>query len=89
MGRAPRECGVRHAKVSRVAFHPGALVVAAGYDDGCILLIRLTDASELLVRRASLEARNEASVTALAWDAKGKRLAFGTEGGAAGILTLP
>lgn len=89
MGRAPRECGVRHAKVSRVAFHPGALVVAAGYDDGCILLIRLTDASELLVRRASLEARNGASVTALAWDAKGKRLAFGTEGGAAGILTLP
>ncbi|APF38351.1 WD40 repeat domain-containing protein [Chelatococcus daeguensis] len=89
MGRAPRECGVRHAKVSRVAFHPGALVVAAGYEDGCILLIRLTDATELLVRRASVEAQEDAAVTALAWDAKGKRLAFGTAAGAAGILTLP
>jgi WD40 repeat protein len=86
MGKAPRECGVRPAKVSRVAFHPKALVVAAGYEDGCILLCRMTDASELLVRRAD---RLNGPVTAFAWDAAGRRLAFGTEGGAAGLLTLP
>ena len=28
----------------RVAFHPNAFVLAVGYEDGCILLIRLTDA---------------------------------------------
>ena len=52
MGKAPRECGVRPAKVSRVAFHPNTYVLAVGYEDGCILLIRLNDASELLVRPA-------------------------------------
>ncbi|MDR6869073.1 WD40 repeat protein [Bosea sp. BE125] len=84
-GKAPRECGARHAKVTRVAFHPKALVLAVGYDDGCILMIRLTDASELLVRPAI----KGSGVTAFAWDKLGKRLAFGTEDGVAGVLTLP
>ena len=86
MGKAPRECGVRAAKVSRVAFHPKALVLAIGYEDGCVLLCRLTDASELLVRRAGRRLRHH---RALAWDASGAQLAFGAEDGAAGILTLP
>jgi WD40 repeat protein len=85
MGKPPRECGVRPAKVSRVAFHPKASVLAAGYEDGCILLIRLNDASELQVRRPA----KGSGITAMAWDAKGRRLAFGCEDGQAGILTLP
>lgn len=84
-GKAPRECGARHAKVTRVAFHPRALVLAVGYDDGCILMIRLTDASELLVR---VPARGS-GISALAWDKAGKRLGFGAEDGQAGVLTLP
>ncbi|PZU90558.1 MAG: hypothetical protein DI527_14465 [Chelatococcus sp.] len=84
-GKAPRECGARHAKVTRVAFHPRALVLAVGYDDGCILLIRLTDASELLVRPAL----RDSGITAFAWDKAGKKLAFGTQDGVAGVLTLP
>jgi WD40 repeat protein len=84
-GKAPRECGARHARVTRVAFHPKALVLAVGYDDGCILLIRLTDASELLVRPPL----RDSGITSFAWDKLGKRLAFGTEDGAAGVLTLP
>ncbi|MBB3809316.1 WD40 repeat domain-containing protein [Pseudochelatococcus contaminans] len=84
MGKAPRECGVRSAVVTRVAFHPGALVLAAGYADGAILMIRLTDAAELLVRSPDTSV-----VSALAWDAKGSKLAFGTDNGNAGILTLP
>ena len=85
MGKQPRECGVRPAKVSRVAFHPNASVLAVAYEDGCILLIRLTDASELLVRPTV----RGSGVSALAWDSGGKRLAFGCEDGQAGILTLP
>jgi len=84
-GKAPRECGARHAKVTRVAFHPKTLVLAVGYDDGCILMIRLVDASELLVRAA----QRGSGITAFAWDKAGKRLAFGAEDGAAGVLTLP
>ncbi len=84
-GKAPHECGVRPARVTRVAFHPRSLVLAVGYEDGCILLVRLNDAAELLVRPAV----KGSGVTALAWDAKGARLAFGCGDGQAGILTLP
>lgn len=84
-GKAPRECGVRPAKVSFVAFHPNVYVLAVGYEDGCILMIRLTDASELLVRPTV----PDSGITAMAWDKAGRRLAFGCGDGQAGILTLP
>ena len=83
-GKAPRECGVRPARVSRVAFHPNVNVLAVGYEDGCVLLIRLEDASELMVRRPS----EGSAITALAWDAKGAHLAFGSRDGQAGTLAL-
>ena len=86
MGRGPRECGVRPTRVSRVAFHPSQLVLAIGYEDGWILLCRLNDASEIFVRG---DRDSKDAVTALSWDAQGKRLAFGTKDGAAGVLDLP
>jgi len=86
MGKAPRECGVRRARVTAVACHPKALVTAIGYDDGCVLMCRLTDTAELLVRRASAFT---GAISALAWNRVGARLAFGTAGGAAGWLDLP
>jgi hypothetical protein len=86
MGKAPRECGVRAAKVSQVAFHPRTLVVAVGYEDGFILLCRLADAAEILVREPR---PGDGAITALAWDAIGARLAFGLDSGGAGLLTLP
>lgn len=85
MGKAPRECGVRTSRVSRVAFHPKSYVLAVGYEDGFVMLIRLADGAELLVRPAT----KSAPVTALAWDARGDHLAFGCADGAAGLLTLP
>lgn len=84
-GKAPRECGVRHARVTRVAFHPNVNVLAVGYEDGCVLLVRFDDGAELLVRRAV----RDSAVTALAWNRTGGRLAFGCRDGAAGTLTLP
>jgi len=88
MGQAPRECGVRaEVQVTRVAFHPKTLVVAVGYEDGVVLLCRITDAAEILVRRPGEGAKTK--IAALAWDALGTRLAFGAENGDAGVLTLP
>ena len=84
MGKAPRECGVRAAKVTRVAFHPKALVLAIGYEDGCVLLCRLTDASELLVRSRPPARHHGAGL-----GRDRRKLAFGAEDGAAGVLTLP
>ena len=84
MGKAPRECGVRDARVTKVAFHPRALVVAIGYADGLVLLCRLMDAAEILVRPPG-----GGQVSALAWNASGARLLFGLETGEAGLLNLP
>ncbi len=86
MGKAPRECGVRNARVTQVAFHPRALVVAIGYSDGFILLCRLGDGAELRVRA---NGAGEGAVTALQWQPNGARLIFGLETGQAGLLTLP
>jgi len=96
MGKPPRECGVRPVKVSQVAFHPRSLVLAVGYEDGWVLMVRLDDGAELLVR-AGLEAgiadgeapREKPIVSALSWDKEGRRLLYGLETGEVGVLTLP
>jgi WD40 repeat protein len=85
MGKAPKELGVRPAKVSRVAAHPRAAVVALAYEDGCILIARISDGAEILAR----EPGPGGAVSALGWDRAGARLAFGTEDGAAGTIALP
>ena len=83
-GKAPRECGIRHARVTRVAFHPNVNVLGVGYEDGCVLLVRFEDGAELLVRRAAIDS----GITALAWDRTGANLAFGAADGQAGLLRL-
>ena len=89
MGQAPRECGVLvDVPVTRVAFHPGAMVVAIGYENGLVMLARISDGSEILVRHPA-ENSDRARISALAWDESGARLAFGAENGEAGLLTLP
>src|ERR1700744_3090656 len=71
------------ARVQIVACHPTQAIFAAGYGDGTVLMVRLTDGAEILVRR-----NGEAAVAALAWNAKGTLLAFVTEDGEAGLLSL-
>ncbi len=82
-GKQPLQLGAREVLVARVACHPREEVVAVGYQDGMILAVRFADAEEALMRRPG-----EGPVTALAWDTAGRRLAFGTEEGAAGLVNL-
>lgn len=86
MNKQPRELAARKAKVARVACNQKALLLAIGFEDGWILLVRLNDGSEMLVRRPD---DDRSPITALAWSSDGARLMFGTEGGEAGVLTLP
>ena len=83
MGRQPLQLGAREELVTRVACHPSEEIVAVGYADGMILAIRFADAEEALLRRAG-----EGKVSALGWDRDGRRLAFGTEEGAAGVVSI-
>lgn len=83
MGKRPLELGPRQELVTRVAAHPLEEIAALGYEDGMILLVRLSDGEEVLLRRPDGN-----PVSALGWDASGLELAFGTEAGTAGVVDL-
>ena len=83
MGKQPRLLAPSQHRIDAVACHPTQDIVAAGYGDGMVLLVRIEDGAEILAKRPG-----EAPVTALAWSADGTLLAFGTESGEAGIVDL-
>jgi WD40 repeat protein len=83
MGKEPAMLAPLQARVTTVACHPKQDILAAGYSDGTILMVRLNDGAEILVRR-----NGTAPVAALAWNSKGTLLAFAAEDGDAGLLPL-
>jgi len=83
MRKQPRMLAASEARVTAVACHPRQPVLAAGYADGAVLLIRLDDGALIRARDSDAQA-----VSALGWDASGQLLAFGTEEGSAGVLRL-
>jgi WD40 repeat protein len=83
MGKPPLQLGAREVLVTRVACHPREEMVAVGYQDGMILAVRFADAEEALLRRPG-----GGPVSAMAWDEAGGHLAFGTESGAGGLVSL-
>jgi WD40 repeat protein len=83
MGKAPRMLAPYPARAVIVSCHPKEPVVAAGYADGLLLLVRIEDGAEILAKKPGA-----APVTALGWRADGVALAFGTEDGEAGVIDL-
>ena len=83
MGKEPAMLAPLQARVTTVACHPRQDIFAAGYSDGTVLMVRMTDGAEILVRRNAA-----APVAALAWNSKGTLLAFAAEDGDAGLLSL-
>jgi WD40 repeat protein len=83
MGKEPAMLAPLQARAAVVACHPRQGVLAVGYSDGTILMVRLEDGAEILVR-----ANGTPAVSALAFNAKGTLLAFADEEGNAGLLQL-
>ncbi len=83
MGKTPRLLTPSGHRIDVVACHPGTDVVAAGYNNGLVLLARIGDGAEILAKKPG-----EAPVTALTWSADGRLFAWGTERGEAGIIDL-
>jgi len=82
MGRQQRVLAPSEARVTTVAAHPKQPVVAAGYGDGTVWLVRIDDGALISARQA-----DGSAITALGWDNSGHVLGFGTDKDA-GILTL-
>jgi WD40 repeat protein len=83
MGKEPAMLAPLQARVAAVACHPKQDILATGYSDGTVLMVRMADGAEILVRR-----NGTTPVAALAWNAKGTQLAFAAEDGDAGLLEL-
>ena len=84
MGKAPKELGaIGRILATQVACHPEEDVVAIGYENGMVIAVRIEDDKEALLRREGAGA-----ISSLNWDDAGKRLAFGTEAGEAGVIDL-
>ncbi len=83
MGKEPTMLAPLQARVSAVACHPKQDILATGYSDGTVLMVRLNDGAEILVRRNGGDA-----VSGLAWNPAGTTLAFVAENGEAGLLDL-
>ncbi len=84
MGKAPTElAGGDEVMCSAVACHPQHEVVAAGFGDGLVLITEVASGKVVPVAPP-----RGSAVSALAWDAAGARLAFGTEAGFAGFVDL-
>jgi len=83
MGKQPKMFAAFAVRVTAIACHPKQEVVAVGYADGTVLLVRIDDGAEVLAKKPG-----DAPVAALGWDAAGSLLAWGTEGGEAGVIDL-
>jgi hypothetical protein len=83
MGKQPAMLAPLQARATVVACHPKQDVLAVGYEDGTVLMVRMEDGAEILVRR-----NGTPPVAALAWNARGTLLAFADETGDGGLLTL-
>jgi WD40 repeat protein len=83
MGKQPLMLAPSDRRVTVVACHPNQDIVAAGFDNGLILLVRIGDGAEIIARTPA-----SGPVSALAWNTVGSLLAFGTEAGQAGIVNL-
>ena len=70
--------------VERVAAHPSRDLIAVGYANGQVGVMRLGQRDELLVRQDG-----GGAVTALAWSGDGEHLALGTADGLAAVVGFP
>ena len=84
MGKAPIElAGGDGIVCTRVAAHPQQEMVAGGFADGLVVLSEVSSSRVLPIAPPA-----NGPVSALAWNADGGQLAFGTEKGFAAIIDL-
>ena len=81
----PVECGIASkTPVTCVGAHPRQPLIAAGYHNGAVLLCQPGSGEGLFVKGSG-----GGAVNALSWSGDGDRLAFGTQEGMLGWLSLP
>jgi WD40 repeat protein len=84
MGKAPIEMPPENnAFTTTVACHPNRNIIAAGYEDGRVLMFRLEDQADIAVADAT-----DTAVCSLAFSGDGNSIAFARTDGSAGTLSI-
>lgn len=86
-GERPSSVVTGHAGfvlVETVAMHPERPLVAAGYDDGRLVVAKIGQGDELIVKSPG-----RGAVQVLRWSRDGQHLAVGTRDGEAAVVTFP
>lgn len=83
LARMPLLFAPHRELVAAVACHPRKDIIAVGYEDGLLLLVRFPDGAEIVLKRP-----NANEVTALRWSNSGEHLAIGLDNGQCSIITF-
>lgn len=83
LARMPLLLAPYNSPVAAVACHPAQNIVAVGYADGMVLLVRIPDGAEIL-----LKAPDRSSIAAMRWSRSGKRLGVASENGECRVIAL-
>jgi WD40 repeat protein len=81
IGQRPMQAGARECAVTAVAFHPSADLVAIGYGDGAITIVRWADEMMMVVRPP-----DGRPIEQLLWAPDSSWLAFGADEGITGVV---
>jgi WD40 repeat protein len=69
--------------VTAVAYHPLDSIAAVGYADGLVLLVRLTDGAEIMLKQGGA-----AAISGIRWNRRGDALAIGAKDGQGRLLAI-
>jgi len=79
----PRLLAPYSASVTTVAHHPSEPIAAVGYQDGMVLLVRLRDGAEIILKQGGVGA-----ISGINWNHRGNGLAVGGEDGDARLFAI-
>lgn len=79
----PRLFAPYSALVTAVAHHPSEPIAAVGYQDGMVLLVRLQDGAEIVLKPGGA-----AAISAITWNQRGTCLAIGGTDGDARLFAI-
>lgn len=83
LARMPLLLAPYSSLVAAVACHPHKDIVAVGYEDGLVLLVRIPDGAEIIIKAPDMS-----TVTAMTWDPAGLRIAIASENGQCRIVSI-
>ena len=83
LARMPLLVAPYRSIVATVACHPTKEIVAVGYGDGLVLLVRIPDGAEIMIKPP-----DDKPISAMGWNAKGTQIGIASENGQCRVVSI-